>query len=149
MAEELVNHPKHYNNHPKGFECLEFVRKMPFNSGGAFKYGWRHEFKNAPLVDLQKAMWYLRDEIEQLEKMSRWQKFLYFVSRLFFMPVLPYPQKDILESFHPNLAAGMSAILDADFVAKTADDRKRYLRVALECISMYVAYLALFGVDTR
>lgn len=149
MADELVNHPKHYNNHPKGFECIEIVRKMSFNSGGAFKYGWRHKFKNAPLIDLQKALWYLQDEIEQLEKMSRWHKFLYFVSRSFFMPVLPYPQKDILEGFHPALAAGISAILDADFVAKTANERGRYLRVALDCIGMYADYPELFVVDTK
>lgn len=32
---EAVNHPKHYNSHPSGIECIEVVRHMSFNVGSA------------------------------------------------------------------------------------------------------------------
>ena len=60
---EAVNHPKHYNNHPSGIECIEITRHMNFCLGNAFKYVFRHRYKNKPLEDLNKALWYLKDWI--------------------------------------------------------------------------------------
>ena len=59
---EQVNHPKHYNSHPSGVECIEIIRSMDFNIGSAFKYLYRSEYKENFLQDLNKALWYLRDE---------------------------------------------------------------------------------------
>lgn len=33
-----VNHPKHYNTHPSGIECIDITRHMGFNLGNAMKY---------------------------------------------------------------------------------------------------------------
>lgn len=60
---EMVNHPKHYNMHPSGIECIEIIRHMPHNVGAAMKYLWRMDHKDAPIEDLQKAIWYIQDEI--------------------------------------------------------------------------------------
>lgn len=57
-----VNHPKHYTSHKSGIECIQVTRHMSFNLGNAFKYIWRADLKNG-IEDLEKAMWYLRDEI--------------------------------------------------------------------------------------
>lgn len=64
-----INHPKHYNDHPSGVECIVIVRHMPFNTGNVFKYLWRAGLKNAAatLEDHKKARWYLDDEIKRLE----------------------------------------------------------------------------------
>lgn len=62
-----VNHPKHYNSHPSGIECIQVVEWMNFNLGNAIKYIWRAEGKGG-LVDLRKARWYLDREIERLSK---------------------------------------------------------------------------------
>ena len=59
-----VDHPKHYNKHPSGIECIEVVENMSFNLGNAIKYLWRHEHKNGA-EDLEKAIWYIRREIER------------------------------------------------------------------------------------
>lgn len=61
-----VDHPIHYNRHPSGIECIEVVRHMGFNLGSVFKYLWRDGIKDAevPLQDLEKAAWYLNDEIQ-------------------------------------------------------------------------------------
>jgi hypothetical protein len=61
-----VNHPKHYNNHASGIECITVVRHMNFNRGNAIKYIWRAGDKGNEIEDLQKAIWYIQDEINRL-----------------------------------------------------------------------------------
>jgi len=63
-----VNHPKHYTNHPSGVECIEITRHMGFNLGNAMKYIWRADLKNDAIEDLEKAVWYLKDEIQKRKK---------------------------------------------------------------------------------
>lgn len=58
-----VNNPAHYTGHPSGVECIEVTRHLSFNRGNAFKYLFRHRDKGHPEQDLQKALWYIRDEI--------------------------------------------------------------------------------------
>lgn len=60
-----VDHPPHYNNHPSGIECQEVVRHLNFNLGNAVKYIWRADYKDEPIQDLEKAVWYLQDEIQK------------------------------------------------------------------------------------
>ena len=60
-----VEHPKHYTSHPSGIECIEVTRHMGFNLGNAVKYIWRADLKNDAIEDLEKAVWYLMDEIEK------------------------------------------------------------------------------------
>lgn len=65
----------HYNNHPSGVEAIELCRYMNFNVGNAFKYVFRREEKPEPGLTLQesiaknldKALWYIRDEIAAYE----------------------------------------------------------------------------------
>lgn len=66
---DTVDHPKHYNSHPSGIECIEVVRHMGFNIGNVIKYCWRAGLKdnNADIDDLKKARWYLNDEIKKRE----------------------------------------------------------------------------------
>ena len=65
-----VNHPKHYTNHPSGVECIQITRHMGFNLGNAMKYIWRADLKNDAIEDLEKAVWYLKDEIEKRKNAS-------------------------------------------------------------------------------
>lgn len=71
-APEAVDHPKHYNQHPSGIECIEIVRHMNFNLGNVVKYLWRAGLKDGvvDLEDLKKARWYLDDEIKRREGQS-------------------------------------------------------------------------------
>ena len=71
-----VEHPQHYNSHPSGIECIEIARHMDFNLGNVLKYIWRHGKKRSEtnpdqlsnaIEDLEKASWYLNDEIEMLK----------------------------------------------------------------------------------
>lgn len=71
---DQVNHPKHYTSDPSGIECIDITRHRNFNIGNAIKYLWRaglKEDKDRKLIDkqiedLNKAIWYLVDEIHRL-----------------------------------------------------------------------------------
>lgn len=63
VEHDSVNHPKHYTSHPSGVECLQVVRHMGFNLGNVIKYVWRADLKNDAIEDLEKAAFYLNDEI--------------------------------------------------------------------------------------
>lgn len=71
---DKVNHPKHYTSDPSGIECIDITRHRNFNIGNAIKYLWRaglKEDKDRKLIDkqvedLNKAVWYLVDEIHRL-----------------------------------------------------------------------------------
>jgi len=70
-----VNKPAHYTSHPSGIECIEVTRHFNFNIGNAVKYCWRAGLKLYPnkdsvlslITDLEKAVWYIQDEIKRLK----------------------------------------------------------------------------------
>jgi hypothetical protein len=66
---DQVNHPRHYTSDPSGVECIEITRHRNFNIGNAFKYLWRAGIKDdlRQIEDLQKAIFYIDDEIKRLE----------------------------------------------------------------------------------
>ena len=61
-----VDHPKHYNQHPSGVECIEITQHYDFCIGNAIKYLWRAGIKNqhTTVEDLKKAIWYINKKIE-------------------------------------------------------------------------------------
>lgn len=65
---DMVNHPPHYTSHPSGIECIEVTQHMGFNLGNALKYIWRCDLKKDAIEDLEKALWYIRQEIMKREK---------------------------------------------------------------------------------
>lgn len=68
---DLVNHPAHYQDRVPGIECIEVTRWFDFDCGNAIKYIWRAGLKGDTLEqhvqDLEKAIWYLQDEISMLK----------------------------------------------------------------------------------
>lgn len=68
-----VNNPKHYTSHKSGIECIEITRHMTFNIGNAIKYLWRNGQKdqNPAVQDLEKAVFYINDEIKRIKKESQ------------------------------------------------------------------------------
>lgn len=70
---DMVNHPPHYNSSSAvcsrcgtTIECIDVVRHLPFNIGSAMKYLWRHRWKGDQIMDLQKALFYIKDEIHKI-----------------------------------------------------------------------------------
>ena len=66
---DQVNNPLHYTSDPSGIQCLEITRHRNFNIGNAFKYLWRAGLKDESktVQDLEKAIFYIQDEIKRLE----------------------------------------------------------------------------------
>lgn len=66
---EHVNHPKHYNSHPNGIECIDIIRHYVCDIANAIKYLWRAGLKpeigkedaEKEVEDLKKALWYIED----------------------------------------------------------------------------------------
>ena len=58
-----VNSPTHYTSHPSG---VEVTRNFDFNCGNVIKYVWRAGLKGENIEDLQKARFYINDELERL-----------------------------------------------------------------------------------
>jgi len=67
-VKDNVEHPKHYTSHPSGVECITITRHMNFNLGNAMKYIFRAGLKNDCVEDLEKAIFYLKDEINRINK---------------------------------------------------------------------------------
>lgn len=62
---EMVNHPAHYNSHPKNIEAIDVIEDNPFmNLGNAMKYLWRVSWgsKGHDDEDMAKAIWYIERE---------------------------------------------------------------------------------------
>jgi hypothetical protein len=66
---EAVDHPRHYNEHPSGIECINVIEHFNFNTGSALKYIWRAGLKPGAerTEDLEKAIWYLNREIQRIK----------------------------------------------------------------------------------
>lgn len=63
-----VNNPKHYTSHPSGIDCIQITEHMGFCLGNAMKYVWRADLKGDAIEDLEKAVWYIRREIERRKR---------------------------------------------------------------------------------
>lgn len=62
-----VHHPKHYNSHSSGVECIDVIEDLPGNLCNALKYAWRCDHKSAKVEDLKKCAWYLQRELDRDE----------------------------------------------------------------------------------
>jgi hypothetical protein len=67
-----VNHPKHYNIHPSGIECIDVIEHMTHNIGASIKYLWRAGLKpgESDDKDIRKAIWYLERELDRRARLA-------------------------------------------------------------------------------
>lgn len=63
-----MNHPSHYTAHASGIEAIEVTENYGFNLGNAIKYLWRLGNKDATVQELGKAKWYVKREIDFLQR---------------------------------------------------------------------------------
>ena len=71
--DEAVN-PKHYQD--KELQPIKVIHawQLNFNLGSVIKYIGRLGEKDNPIQELEKCIWYLRDEIHEIQKMERRRK---------------------------------------------------------------------------
>jgi hypothetical protein len=65
---DMVNSPSHYK--VGGIETIDFIeaKNLNYNLGNAVKYISRADHKGEPTQDLEKAIFYLKREIENRKK---------------------------------------------------------------------------------
>lgn len=63
--ESAVEHPHHYN--VGKIEAIDFIddQGLNFSLGNVIKYVVRADHKGNPIEDLEKALWYLKHEIDR------------------------------------------------------------------------------------
>ena len=68
-VKEQVDHPPHYTWHPAGIEAVDVCEAFSYNLGNAIAYIFRSGgtvTKGDVETDLEKAIWYLRRELERI-----------------------------------------------------------------------------------
>lgn len=67
---EKVDHPKHYGGGDNPYEAIKVIEAwgLGFNLGNTLKYIARKGKKDEIIQELEKAVWYLNREIENLKK---------------------------------------------------------------------------------
>jgi hypothetical protein len=64
-----IDHPPHYSWHPAGVEAVTVCEAFSYNLGNAIAYIWRSGgpvTKGDVEADLEKALWYIRRELERI-----------------------------------------------------------------------------------
>jgi hypothetical protein len=130
---EHVNHPKHYNSHPNGIECIDIIRHYTCDIANAIKYLWRAGLKpemgmedaEKEMEDLEKALWYIQDYRKHINKRS-----LYIVAKgpkdsslsdkviceAQVRFVTGYYIADIVKGYDEQVAAAMSLLLQVGLI---------------------------------
>ena len=65
--EDSVDHPEHYNQ--GNIEVIDVIEdwNLGFHCGNAIKYISRHRYKQKPLEDIKKAIWYMERYLAIIE----------------------------------------------------------------------------------
>lgn len=75
MSASAVEHPAHYGGGDNPYEAIKIIQALGFSFelGNCFKYMARLDKKQGanPIEDLEKARWYLDEEIEQWKAGNR------------------------------------------------------------------------------
>jgi hypothetical protein len=71
ILDDFVNSPKHYQSTNSNMEVIDVIEAfdLNFRLGNCIKYILRAGKKGSESTDLQKALWYLKREIELNEEM--------------------------------------------------------------------------------
>ena len=79
QTNDLVNSPKHYKDMSATItiEPIEITSQLDFDLGNCFKYLFRYKHKGSPLLDLQKAEYYLNHAQNHKKLNKRYSKILH------------------------------------------------------------------------
>lgn len=136
---EQVNHPKHYNQHPAGIECIDIIRHYTCDIANALKYLWRAGLKpemgkkdaEKEIEDLAKALWYINDYVTNCQKETLTtaprKKFKQLVSG-----ATGYSISQICKGYEDNIAKAMELLLCVGLIKAGGSIRVEYWEKFLE-----------------
>ena len=158
---EHVNHPKHYNSHPAGIECIDIIRHYTCDIANAIKYLWRAGLKpemgkedaEKEIEDLKKALWYIEDYKKHFKRdeESIMAPIMSMTLKKEIVPGVPmslsdnwvknqtgHSIKDIIEPYNKDIAIAIGCLLHVGFIYEnhelTPDDYKLWLDKATNAI---------------
>lgn len=88
-----VNHPSHYNSHKSGVEAIEVCSSMSFNIGNSFKYVFRRNDKDNIIENLEKARFYIIEELAR-RRTSKYNFISYLANFINFRILNEYLERD-------------------------------------------------------
>ena len=114
---EHVNHPKHYNSHPNGIECIDIIRHYVCDIANAIKYLWRAGLKpemgmedaEKEIEDLKKALWYIEDYLNNPNAEMR--ETTSTTIHDYVRQTTSHIVKKIIKGYENNISLAMSALL--------------------------------------
>ena len=107
--DKMVSHPDHYQSET-GLEVIDVIEAFTFDltgieavdTGNALKYLCRWKKKNG-LQDLKKAMWYLQNLIDHVEKLEMENQYIQNDIQITKDLVAELKRKEVMEGFEPKL----------------------------------------------
>ena len=143
MKQEQVNHPKHYNSHPNGIECIDIIRHYTCDIANTIKYLWRAGLKtelgkddaDKEIEDLHKALWYIEDYSQHIPKAK---KFHVPHGSLFFKEVVGYYPDDVIAPYCEDMKWALNCLFYLGIVKDgkvySIDDYHYYMKTAVDRI---------------
>lgn len=149
---EHINHPKHYNSHPNGIECIDIIRHYTCDIANAIKYLWRAGLKpemgmedaEKESEDLKKAIFYIEDYTtncsgETYDDAAR----PYTMSSV--RMITGHSVKEICEGYHSDIAKAIELLTMVGLIKDNRIVRvyhwEQYLSSAAKCIQKRIADL--------
>ncbi len=152
MAEN-VNHPKHYNSHPNGIECIDIIRHYTCDIANAIKYLWRAGLKvemgmvNAEkeIEDLKKALWYIEDYRTLCRNKGCQHRHLGCAASVVLLKLTGHNIGDVVKGYEKNVAAAISGLLRVGIISEhtayAVEEWEYWLDEATKSIQQRIANL--------
>ena len=144
---EHVNHPKHYNQHPNGIECIDIIRHYTCDIANAMKYLWRAGLKpeigkedaEKEIEDLHKALWYIEDYAENFNN-TAWE--VDHIKRMV-KEVTGYSIAQITKGYEENVSEAMKHLLCVGLLTSGAMARARDWNARLDSATRHIQHRIL------
>ena len=123
---EHVNHPKHYNQHPAGIECIDLIRHYTCDIANAIKYLWRAGLKaemgmkdaEKEIEDLNKALWYIEDYRMLCRNKGCQHRHLGCAATVVLLRLTGHNIDDVVKGYEKNVAAAISSLLRVGIISE-------------------------------
>lgn len=144
---EHVNHPKHYNQHPAGIECIDIIRHYTCDIANAIKYLWRAGLKpelgkedaEKEIEDLKKALWYIEDYVKSFNS-TVWE--LDHIKRMV-KEETGHSIAQITKGYEENVSEAMKHLLCVGLLTSGAMTRARDWNVRLDSATRFIQHRIL------
>ena len=147
---EHVNHPKHYNSHPNGIECIDIIRHYVCDIANAIKYLWRAGLKpemgkddaEKEIEDLKKALWYIEDYRNKCHTAGCQHRPLGCAASVVLLKLTGNNIGDVVKGYEKNVAAAIRGLLRVGIISEhtvyAVEDWKYWLDKATDAIQQRI-----------